>query len=157
MNKHLFRKKSIDRVSSPEQLDEYMRVANPCVWTVLAAIAVLLAGVFVWGVLGHLDTTVSTVAVSEQGSVTMYVRESDVPSLKEGMEVRIQGEHGVITQIAQTPVSAHDTLSDYTLHVGGFRSGEWVYAVKTDAQLPDGTYSAEIVIESVSPISFVLN
>ena len=29
MNEQLFRKKSIDRVSSPEQLDAYLRVANP--------------------------------------------------------------------------------------------------------------------------------
>ena len=29
MNEQLFRKKSIDRVSSPEQLNEYIRVANP--------------------------------------------------------------------------------------------------------------------------------
>ena len=56
MNSQLFRKKSVDRVSSPEQLNEYIRVANPGVWMVLAAIVILLAGVVVWGCIGHLDT-----------------------------------------------------------------------------------------------------
>lgn len=44
MNQQLFRKKSVDKVSSPEQLNEYIRVANPGVWMVLAAIVILLAG-----------------------------------------------------------------------------------------------------------------
>lgn len=157
MNEQLFRKKSIDRISSPEQLDAYIRVANPGFWTVLLAIVVLLAGVCVWGVFGRLDTTVSAAAVSEHGVVTLYVKESDIPSLQEGMEVRIQEQHCIITQIAVVPVMAQDNLSDYTLHVGGLQSGEWVYAVQTDAQLPDGTYAAEIVVESVAPISFVMN
>ena len=157
MNEQLCRKKSIDRVSSPEQLDTYIRVVNPGFWTVLLAIVVLLAGVCVWGVLGHLDTTVSASAVSEHGVVTLYAKESDIPSLKEGMKVRIQEQHCIITQIAGVPVLAQDTLSDYALHVGGFQSGEWVYVIQTDAQLPDGTYAAEIVVESVSPISFVVN
>ena len=43
MNQPLFRKKSVDKVSSPEQLNEYIRVANPGVWMVLAAIVILLA------------------------------------------------------------------------------------------------------------------
>ena len=59
MNDQLFRKKSVDKVSSPEQLNEYIRVANPGVWMVLAAIVILLAGVVVWGFIGHLDTTLS--------------------------------------------------------------------------------------------------
>ena len=32
MENKLFRQKSIDRVSSPEQLQDYMRVTNPGVW-----------------------------------------------------------------------------------------------------------------------------
>ena len=32
MENKLFRQKSIDRVLSPEQLQDYMRVTNPGVW-----------------------------------------------------------------------------------------------------------------------------
>ena len=69
MNDQLFRKKSVERVSSPEQLNDYIRVANPSVWMILAAIMILLAGVIVWGCIGHLDTTLSTAVVCENCSV----------------------------------------------------------------------------------------
>ena len=49
----IFRQKSIKRVSSPEQLNDYIRVTTPSVWIVLAALAVLLAGMLAWSVLGR--------------------------------------------------------------------------------------------------------
>lgn len=55
MNDEIFRKESIDRVNSPEQLNDYIRCVRPSVWVALGAIAVLLAGVIVWGVFGQID------------------------------------------------------------------------------------------------------
>lgn len=157
MNEQLFRKKSIDRVSSPEQLDAYIRVANPGVWLVLIAIAVLLAGVCVWGILGHLDTTVNAVAICEEGSVTLYVKDEDGKRVLAGMEVRIGEDTDSVTAISPMPIKVETSLSDYVCHIGGFGAEDWVYAAQTDAQLPDGVYSAEIIVESVSPMSFVVN
>lgn len=50
----IFRQKSIDKVSSPEKLDDYIRVTTPSVWITLAAIVVLLVGVIAWGAFGEL-------------------------------------------------------------------------------------------------------
>ncbi|MBO5169355.1 MAG: hypothetical protein J6B70_01210 [Oscillospiraceae bacterium] len=157
MNEQLFRKKSIERVSSPEQLDAYIRVANPGVWLVLIAIIVLLVGVCVWGILGHLDTTISAVAVCENGTMTLYVKDEDGKSARTGMEVRIGEDTASVTAISLMPIKAETELSDYIRHVGGFGAEDWVYALQTDAQLPDGVYSAKIIVESVSPMSFVVN
>lgn len=157
MNEQLFRKKSIDRVSSPEQLDAYIRVANPGVWMVLAAIVVLLVGVCVWGILGRLDTTVSAVAVCEDGAVCLYVKEGQQTGLQTGMEVRIGETSCFITEIAPLPVAAGQELSAYALHVGGFTEADWIYSLGADAQLSDGIYSAQIIVESVTPMSFVVN
>ena len=55
MKESIFRKSSLDRVSSPEQLNEYIRVARPSVWVVLGAIVALLAGVLAWGIFGEID------------------------------------------------------------------------------------------------------
>ena len=63
MNNQIFRKKSLEKVSSPEQLDDYIRVSNPGVWIVLVTVIVLLVGVCVWGVFGRLETTVGSAAV----------------------------------------------------------------------------------------------
>ena len=48
----IFRQKSLKRISSPEQLNDYIRVTRPSVWLVLAAVILLLAGIIVWSILG---------------------------------------------------------------------------------------------------------
>ena len=157
MNEQLFRKKSVDKVSSPEQLHEYIRVANPGVWMVLASIIILLAGVLIWGVIGHLDTTLSTAVVSEAGEAVIYVKEADIEKLEVGMPVLVGNKEYVVAEIPTDPVRVDDTISEYAIHVSGLTEGEWVYAVKVACDLVDGVHKAEIVIESISPISFILN
>ena len=51
----IFREKSIKRVSSPEQLNDYIRVTSPSVWIVLIALVVLLLGMLAWSVLGRIE------------------------------------------------------------------------------------------------------
>lgn len=157
MNEQLFRKKSIEKVSSPEQLNEYIRVSNPGVWMILAAIVILLAGVCVWGVLGNLDTTVTTVAVVENSEMTVYVKESDIEQIKDGMKVMIGNKEFKITDIAAHPVAVGDDFPEYALHVGNLQKGEWVYSVAVSGEFDNGIHSADIVIESISPMSFVIN
>lgn len=53
--KQIFRKAAIDRVASPEQLTDYIRVGSPSVWAILAACIILLASLFVWGVFGQVE------------------------------------------------------------------------------------------------------
>lgn len=57
-NTTIFRQKSIDRISSPEQLHDYIKVSSPSSWVILIAIIVLLIGVLVWGIFGSI--TVNT-------------------------------------------------------------------------------------------------
>ena len=154
---NLFRKKSLERISSPEQLNSYIRVATPSVWLLLTAIVILLAGVCVWGVFGHMDTTLPVVAVAENGVVTAYVREADIASVKAEAVVTVDGDIVKIWAIDDQPVQVDESFSEYARHVGGLQQGEWVYAVKLDVNCPDGIYIAQIVIDSVSPMSFVLN
>ena len=54
-SKQIFRKKSIERVSSPEKLDDYIKVTTPSVWIILAATVALLAGMIIWGVFGKIE------------------------------------------------------------------------------------------------------
>ena len=53
----VFRQKNIDKVSSPEQLNDYIRVTTPSVWLVLAALVLLLIGMLAWSVLGTVEAT----------------------------------------------------------------------------------------------------
>jgi hypothetical protein len=157
MNQQLFRKKSVDKVSSPEQLNEYIRVANPGVWMVLAAIVILLAGVVVWGFIGHLDTTLDTAVVCENGEAVIYVKEADAEKIAVGMTVRVDDKEYTVSEIPTEPKRVDDTMSEYAVHASGLTVGEWVYAVKVNGDIADGVQKAKIVIESISPISFILN
>ena len=58
-NTTIFRQKSIDRISSPEELHDYIKVSSPSAWVVLTAIIVLLVGVLVWGIFGSITVNTS--------------------------------------------------------------------------------------------------
>lgn len=158
MNTKLFRKSSIDRVNSPEQLNEYIRVANPGVWLVLAAIVFLLLGVVIWGVWGTIETTIETGAVVNAGKATCYVTAEDASRLEAGMSVSVDGVAGSITAVADTPVQVDGAFSDYLLYLTGFAEGDFCFAV--EIQLPamaDDVYDAVITVDIVNPISFVIH
>lgn len=52
----IFRKVSLERLSSPEQLDQLMQVTNPIGWIALGAMGVLLAAAVTWGFTGSIPT-----------------------------------------------------------------------------------------------------
>lgn len=153
----LFRKKSMDRVNSPEQLNDYVRVANPGVWLLLVAIAVLLIGACVWGVFGRLDTRLTVAAVVTDGSASCYIKEGDIGAVRVGQTVLIGGGSGEILSVSASPVAVAQDASEYALHIGGLRMGEWVYIARVSCDVPDGVYEASVTIDSVSPMSFVFN
>ena len=49
MNDKIFRKKSIERMKSPDELNDYIRISEPGVWLLLAGLILLLAGACIWG------------------------------------------------------------------------------------------------------------
>jgi len=53
-NESIFRQKSIDRISSPEQLHDYIKVSSPGAWLVLVAIIIFLVGALIWSVNGSI-------------------------------------------------------------------------------------------------------
>ena len=51
----IFRDKSLERISSPDQMDDYIRVTTPSVWIALLALVILLVGILAWTVLGTME------------------------------------------------------------------------------------------------------
>ena len=157
MNDTIFRKKSVEKMSSPEQLNDYIKVTNPGVWMVLASIVVLLIGVCVWGIFGKLETKLTVAAESRGGQTVLYVKESDVASVKENMRVTVGDSACIVTKVAASPVAVTEEIGEYARYTGNLALGEWVYTVQTDGVLADGAYAAQIVTDSVSPLYFVFN
>ena len=49
MNNSVFRKKSLERISSPEQINDYIRVITPGMWILLIVIILLVIAGITWG------------------------------------------------------------------------------------------------------------
>lgn len=160
MEKRLFRKSSLDRISSPEQLTDYIKVTNPSILVILIAIVMLLISVLIWSVFGVLPDTLKVNGMLQDGTAQFYVDSSTAARLKVGMTVKIGTTSGSITHVSTLPVS-YDELGklytdDYTLAV--IKAGEWNYSVKADIDgLQNGLYEMVITIDNIKPISFLWN
>lgn len=156
MRESIFRKKNIDRINSPDQLNDYVKVVTPPVWLILIGVIVLALGFIVWASLGRIDTIISTVAVSNNGQIVCYVGDSDIDRLDGGEEIMIDGEVYSIESIPSKPVSAN-AIDEYALYKASLSYERFIYEVKCNGSLPDGLYDASIVVEKTSIISFLLD
>src|SRR4051794_19821299 len=59
MSTQIFRKVALERLSSPDELDQLMHVTSPRGWIALAATALLLVSALLWAILVTIPTTVS--------------------------------------------------------------------------------------------------
>ena len=116
MSKQLFRQKSMDRINSPEQMNDYIRVSNPSVWMILGAVIVLLIGVCVWGIFGRLDTTLQTGGVCESGQLVLYVGEKDVDKIGESTLVSVDRKEFALSEISGEPVKLDESYDPYLIH-----------------------------------------
>jgi hypothetical protein len=53
--KELFRKFALEQVKTPENLSDYIRVTSPSAWLLLAAAAIVLAVLLIWGFFGSVE------------------------------------------------------------------------------------------------------
>lgn len=58
-NQSIFRQVALERLSTPEQLDQAMRVTSPLAWLTMAAIGVLLAAAIVWSLIATIPVKVA--------------------------------------------------------------------------------------------------
>jgi hypothetical protein len=158
----LFREQSVQKIASPEKLDDYIRVTNPSVWLMLGAVAVLLACTLVWGVVGAIPTTLTKPFTQIDGALVSYFSPEDAAMLKTGMRVDAGGTPGTVTGIGETPLSyaeaAGRLTGDYAAHHLGLSEWNVPVTVSCPAAVPQGQFvDVRIVTESVRPIDFLIN
>ena len=127
-NNELFRKKAVERVSSPE-----------------------------WAAFGSIYTTVNGAGVVRDKNLVIYIKVSDRPSVDVGMDITVNGHKTVVREISPEPMQVGEEVSEYVLDTAGLESGDWTYRVEADTDLEDGVYEASITVESIHPIKFVTN
>ena len=157
MENQLFREKSLNRISSPEELHDYMRVTSPKLWMILGAIAALLIGFIAYASTAKMENTLPIKANVEifeidpdapEGEQQNNIVSSRLPvswldTIKTGMRVRIGSEGGVVGWIAT--LDGDDEISLI------------IDMDKDFLPLQSGTYDADLVLESTTPISFLWN
>ena len=162
MDKQLFRQKSMDHISSPEELHDYMRVTSPKLWMLLSAIIVLLVGFIIYASTAKMENIMPIRVIAESGDRADPAEGGDVSgrdtlyycnlpySMKEvvstGMTVRLGSERGHI---------------DLMSIVNDSEDSEAVMLIITmdnpNYSLPNGEYDADLILESTTPISFLWN
>ena len=134
----LFRKESMDRIQSPEQLNDYLRVTNPSVWVVLAAIILLLAGMLIWSASAQIDSFAAGTAQVQNGEMTLFFDDvQKASSVEAGMSVTVGETSSVISS------------------VGRAEDGS-LFATAATA-LADGSYPAYVVFRRTQVLSLLFN
>lgn len=59
MGQSIFREQSLDRMSSPEDTDQYLKKTGSGTWLVAAAIILLVAAAILWAVTGKIESTLA--------------------------------------------------------------------------------------------------
>ena len=139
---NIFRKKVVDRIKSPEQLDQYLRVTRPGAWITLFAILLFFVGLISWAVTGSIDTIVDAdvlvhdkrAVITEREQTNMFTK-VDMSRVGKGTAVLIDGE----SYQADSSEGDDDGLT----------------VLYADTDLPDGKYTARILVESISAIRFL--
>ena len=161
--REIFTKKASEKLRSPDDLDEYLRVTNPNVWVVLAACITLLAGLFVWGVFGTAETSVTTVGTCVEGEALCFLPSEKVSSVHVGDVANVGGETMQVKSISAVPVSREEARrivgGDYLTST--LVEVDWTYVVHFGGEVVNGfeegvPFPVTITTERIPPISLVL-
>ena len=126
------------RISSPEQLNDYLRVTSPKVWVLLTAVVLILVGMLLWS--GF--TTIESYAAGEARAiggelVATFDDPAQASKVQPGMEMEV-GD--VRTEV---------------LTVGTDENGNLVASAQ--ANIPDGSYDVRVGYAATQVISMLLN
>jgi len=135
----IFRSKRLKSISSPEQLNDYLKVTKPAVWIVLIAVAVLLAGAFVWGACTYIGSRRDVKAAVENGTMTAVLENANISPDDIGnvMVISVAGE---IFAIEDANVAKDGVLS-----------------VTAATDLDDGIYDATLEYKKTQILSFLFD
>ena len=130
--------KDLRRMSSPEQLNDYLRVTSPKIWVLLVAIILLVASFLVWSSLTTIESYATGTARAVGGDlVVTFDDPAKASRVQPGMEMEV-GD--VRTEV---------------LTVGTDENGGLVASAQ--ARIPDGLYSVRVGYKATQVISMLLN
>ena len=138
MSDKIFREKSIKRISSPENLSEYLRVTTPAMWAILTGVAIVLLGIFVWSHFVVINSYAYGEGVVENGILTVtYENQHFAKNITEDMLVSIGDVYMEIDTVGRDEKGHVVTISD--------------------TNFPDGEYEAKACYKQTKVIRMLFN
>ncbi|MEE3450584.1 MAG: hypothetical protein VZR27_07790 [Acutalibacteraceae bacterium] len=148
-------KNSQEKVTSPEQLNDYIKVSNVGLWLILAVVIIMMSSVLVWGFVGNLNTTVKAVGIAENGKIVCYIPSTE--NAAPGNEVTVNGVSGTVESVSYPPLTENavsEKYDEYTAYQ--LNLSDWNYEIIINAEnCPDGIVNVNIITGTVKPISFI--
>ncbi|MBO4424631.1 MAG: hypothetical protein J5768_03865 [Spirochaetales bacterium] len=141
----------------PGDLNQYIHLTTVSIWLVLGAFLVFVIGMVVWGFFGRLTVSVQAVAVSQESSIMLYIPEDQVSRIKQDSELVINDTTAAIGEIRENAYTekASDALDEYQRSLAGLAEDQKVLVINRTMAVPDGSYSASIILERIKPFSFL--
>lgn len=161
METKIFRDKSMEKISDPEQLDDYIKVTHPAGFLFLGAVFLLIVSVMIWAALGTLDVTVDARAFARDGTIFCYLTEEEAAQVEKDMPVTVGTAKGSVQAVSELPESyesmAEEIGGEEAVHALGISEGEWRYRVTASCESEDGVTDVSIVTDRVSPMTYLFH
>ncbi len=134
----VFRRSTMNRVASSDELDRYIKVTNPSAWVVLIAALLLVGGITVWSFLAVIPVTMDTVGLTSveynpgNPTVVCVVDKTTASRIREtGMKAYIDGVEAKSATLDETPVSAAEVqrLLDSDYLAQSIKLDDWNYRI----------------------------
>lgn len=113
----------MNRISSPEQLNDYLRVTNPRIWMLLAAVILIVTGLLLWSSFATVESYVTGTARASGGDlVVTFDDPAKAANVKAGMEMTVGGDTCQVLAVGtdgdgNVIATAQETIPDGTYHV----------------------------------------
>lgn len=126
------------QLSSPEQLNDYLKVTSPKIWVLLAAVALLIAGLLLWSNFTTIESYVTGSAYAVGGElVVTFDDPAKASKVQAGMEMTV-GD--VKTEVLTIGTNANGGL-----------------VASAHANIPDGLYEVRVGYRTTQVLSMLLN
>lgn len=149
MSTKLFREKSVEKISSPDELNTYIKVIPLHIWAVIIVFVIMLISLLSWIEIKNQTLYLVTAGESKDGMLTCYIVEEDYDDIVKAKDYinactfirNEKGEdYGELIGINDLPIQLNEDYDPYLFHLLDLHTSDWVYAVEWKTDLPDGIY-----------------
>lgn len=154
MKEKLYRDEMVEKLSTPESLNEYMKVIRFHVWPIITVFLLVVSSAYLWISARNDLLYIKSAAEVKGGVLTCYVKEeyyndiiNNIDEITVGIladnELEDVCDNGIV--ISETPDELQEgEINPYVMHIADLYYYEWMYEIKCSVDIDDGVYPVVI-------------